>query len=164
MKQRLLNTTLLLMAIVLWGCPYKSSVPLSEATENVNKQMLGRWVPQGMEDKENPEYYLIEQRDTLHYDVAHYLYSDEGKEYSVKNYVGHTTRLENILFMNLQESGTKEYLIYRLDLSDGTMTKYEVTNNIDEQFNDSQKLREFVQKYMRLSFFYNADEVELVRK
>lgn len=164
MKNRVIYPTLILLAVVLWGCPYKSSVPLSDATEYVNKQIFGKWIPRGMEEKANPEYYLIEQRDTLRYDVAHYQYNEEEKGYTTKTYVAHTTRLENILFMNLQESGTKEYLLYRLDVSDGLMTMYEVTNNIDEKFTDSEKLRDFFSKYMRLSFFYNAEEVELIRK
>jgi uncharacterized membrane protein YkgB len=40
---------------------------------------------------------------------------------------------------------------------------YELTDNIDEKFTESQKLKEFVKKNMHLSFFYNKDEKKYVK-
>lgn len=158
-------TSIALMAIVLWGCPYKSQVALDDAKEKVDKELIGKWIPDSQVDKENPEYYTIAMRDSVHYDVDHYQYNEDEKDYALKQYVGHTTRLESILFMNLQESGTREFLIYRLDVFPGVqMNMYEVTNNIDEQFDNSKSMREFFQKYMKLSFFYNTDEAKLIKK
>ncbi|MBI1286792.1 MAG: hypothetical protein GC178_04360 [Flavobacteriales bacterium] len=164
MKRIAAYASILLVAVTLWGCPYKSKVALTDAVEKVDTNLLGKWIPENMLEKESPEYYVLNKRDSLHYDVEHYQYDDENKEYNLKQYVGHTTRLDAILFMNLQESGSKEFLLYRLDVLPGmSMTMYEVTDNIDEQFTDPKQMREFFKKYMNLSFFYNKDSVKLIR-
>ena len=152
------------LSIALWGCPYKSSVPLGEPTEYISKQVLGKWVPKSMENKENPDYYVIEMRDTFNYDVEHFQYNDEEEGYASKTYVCWTTRVNDILFMNVQQSAQREVTLYRLDvMGDDLMVLYEVTNNIDERFEDSATMLEFFKKHMKLSFFYNGDEVELIK-
>lgn len=164
MKRIAAYASILLVAITLWGCPYKSQVALNDPVEKVNTNLIGMWVPETMLTTENPEYYVLGKRDSVHYDVDHYQYDNEQKEYNLKQYIGHTTRLDAILFMNLQESGSKEFLLYRLDVLPGmSMTMYEVTDNIDEKFTDSKQMREFFRKYMKLSFFYNKDSVKLIR-
>jgi hypothetical protein len=66
--------------------------------------------------------------------------------------------------MNMVESGTKEYLMHRIDFVPAGLVLYQVTDNIDEKFDSVEKMRAFFQKNMRLSFFYNKDEVSLVKK
>jgi len=44
------------MAVVLWGCPYKSSVPLSDVTEYVNKQIFGKSGKDEFEIQRSEEY------------------------------------------------------------------------------------------------------------
>ena len=123
------------ISVFLWGCPYKSVVPLSTPTEYVNKQVLGKWIPKSEESKENPEYYLIAKNDTVSYNVEHFQYNQEDSTYSAKSYVCWTTRIENIMFMNVQQHGQKEVTLYRLDvMGDELMILYQVTNNIDERF------------------------------
>lgn len=165
MKKIFTYLSILALAVVLWGCPYRSSVPLSDAQEHINKQVLGEWLPKTELGKASPSYYVIEMLDTLHYDVDHFQYNDNDQEYSVKEYVAWTTRIDNLLFMNVQEHGQKDFIIHRLDvMGDDLMILWQVTGNIDEQFSDSDKMRAFFQKHMKLSFFYNTDEVELIRK
>jgi hypothetical protein len=164
MKRAAVLAYILSLSILFWGCPYKSSIPLNNAVEKVDTNIIGKWVVESMLSNENPEYYVISKRDSMHYDVDHFQFNDDEKGYNVKQYVGHTTRLEAILFMNLQQSGSKEFLLYRLDVMPGiNMTMYEVTDNIDEQFSDSKSMREFFLQHMKLSFFYNKDEVTLVK-
>ena len=152
------------MSVLLWGCPYRSEVPLSEPVEYVNKQIMGKWVPKADESKENPEYYLIAENDTVSYSVEHFQYNQEDSSYTAKSYTCWTTRIENIQFMNVQQAGQKDVTLYRLDvMGDELMVLYQVTNNIDERFTDSQEMAAFFKKYMKLSFFYNGDEVELIK-
>lgn len=165
MKNLLVVATSLALAIVLWGCPYQSSVPLSVASEKVNKQVLGTWIPKHEAGKANPEYYVIGKRDSLHYRIDHFQFNENDTSYSVKEYVAWTTRIENILFMNVQETGKPQHYIHRLDvMGDDLMILYQVTANIDEQFKKSDEMKKFFQKHMKVSFFYNSDEVELIRK
>lgn len=164
MKNLTLLSLLAALSIFLWGCPYKSSVPLSTPSEYVNKQVFGKWIPKSQESKADPEYYLIEMKDTFNYAVEHFLFNEKDSTYEVKSYTSWTTRIDNIMFMNVQQEGQKEVTLYRLDvMGDELMVLFEVTNNIDERFKDSEKMKTFFKKHMNLSFFYNGDEVELIK-
>lgn len=150
--------------MLLWGCPYKSNVALGKAEELVQKRMMGSWVPEIQAKKENPDYYVIEEYDSVRYAIEHVQYNSEESEYTSKNYIGHTTSINGFMFMNMVESGTNEYLLHRIDYVPVGLVLYEVTDNIDEQFDSPEKMQEFFKKNMRLSFFYNKDEVTLVKK
>ena len=164
MRSPLFVLTIALISILLWGCPYKSEIPLGDAIEPVKKEIIGSWIPDNMKGKENPEYYSIEVRDSVHYDVAHFQFNEDEKGYTSKQYVGHSTRIGEKVFLNLQESGQLEFAIHRLDIWEDKLVLFEVTDNIDEQFKDSKAMQAFFEKNMRLSFFYNRDEVTLIRK
>lgn len=156
--------TVSFLAVVLWGCPYKSTVPLAPALEYVNKQALGKWMPETQRLKENPEYYIIEKRDSIRYDVEHFQFNDKEKGYNAKQYVCWSTNIDGYMFMNVQEAGQIEITLHRLDiLGDDIMTLYEVTSNIDEKFDNSEDLYSFFDKYKKLSFFYTAEQVNLIR-
>ena len=152
------------MLILLWGCPYKSNVALGDAIEKTQQRMMGSWVPEDEVAYENPSYYTIDAYDTTRYAIEHFQYNKDEAGYTSKNYVGHTTYLDGLMFMNMVESGTKEYLMHRIDFVPAGLVLYQVTDNIDEKFDSSEKMREFFQKNMRLSFFYNKEEVSLVKK
>lgn len=164
MKNLSLVLMLAAISVLLWGCPYKSFVPLSTPTEYVNKQVIGKWIPKSEESKENPEYYVIAKNDTVSYNVDHFQYNQEDSSYSAKSYVCWSTRIESIMFMNVQKHGEKEVMLYRLDVKgDELMTLYEVTSNIDERFDDSEKMLAFFKTHKNTSFFYNSDEVDLIK-
>ncbi len=152
------------MLILLWGCPYKSPVALGPAVEKVQSEYIGSWVSETDVVSTNPSYYVIAKYDSVRYSIEHSQYNDEEKGYSTKSYVAHTTSIDGFVFMHLVESGTEEFLLHRLVLTPSGMTLFEVTDNIDEQFDSSEKMREFFKQNMRLSFFYNREEVVLVRK
>lgn len=152
------------MLILLWGCPYKSQVALGPAVEKIRSEFIGSWVPETESAKKNPSYYVIAKYDSVRYAIDHSQYNEEEGGYSTKSYVGHTTSIDGFVFMHLVESGTKEFLIHRLELTPLGFKLYEVTDNIDEQFESSEKMLAFFKQNMRLSFFYNKDEVPLIRK
>lgn len=163
--KKLLTFAFLFGAMMLfWGCPYSSLVPLGSAVEKIRPELIGSWVSDGEVNLEHPSYYTIAKYDSVRYEVAHFQFQDESKEYSAKNYIGHTTYLDGLLFMNMVESGTKEYLLHRMDITPTGFKLYEVTDNIDEKFESTADMQAFFKKHMRLSFFYNRDEVNLIRK
>jgi len=150
--------------ILLWGCPYKSVIPLGEAKEKIQKDLIGEFVVEEQMTTEHPSYYTLAAIDSLHYDVRNFEYNVNDSSYEVKSFTGHTTLIDTHLFMNLQEQGKKDYLLYRIQFRGNGFTLYEVTENIDEQFTDAEKMREFFNKHKDLSFFYNKDEKFLVRR
>jgi hypothetical protein len=164
LKKTALFTLALGILILLWGCPYKSHVAVGDAIEKTQQQMMGFWVPEGEVTSENPSYYVIEAYDSTHYAIEHFQFNKDEDGYTSKNYVAHTTYIDGLMFMNMVESGTKEYLMHRIDFVPAGLVLYQVTDNIDEKFDSVEKMRAFFQKNMRLSFFYNKDEVSLVKK
>ncbi|MFT5902485.1 MAG: hypothetical protein ACI9LA_001700 [Bacteroidia bacterium] len=150
--------------LMFWGCPYSSIVPLSKPVELIMPELIGSWVPENEAKSEFPSYYSIEKYDTVRYAIAHFQYNKDDEAYSSKDYVGHTTYLEGILFMNLVGSGSKEYLIHRIDLIPGGFKLFEVTENIDEKFESTEEMRKFFIENMKSSFFYTKDEVTLLKK
>lgn len=152
------------IVILLWGCPYKSAIPLDEPKEKIQNELIGKFVVEAQLATENPTYYTLEEIDSVHYDVKSFEYNNNDSAYEVKAYSGHTTLLGTHLFMNLQEDGKKDYLLYRLQLNGRGFVMYEVTENIDEQFTDGKKMREFFDKHKNLSFFYNKEDVSLVKQ
>lgn len=157
--------TIAVLTVILTGCPYKSSVPLDVAKEKINPQVLGAWLPKTELGKPNPAYYVIEMRDSLHYDIDHFQYNEKEEDYTLKEYISWSTRINNLNFMNVQGSGEKDIYLHRLDvMGDDLMILFQVTSNIDEQFEKPEDLKKFVKKHSALSFFYNKDEVKLIRK
>ena len=164
MKKILPVILLVPILILLWGCPYKSEIPLDDAKEKIQKDLIGEFVVESQLNTAHPSYYRLAVLDSLHYDVQNFEYNVNDSTYEVKSFTGHTTLLGTHLFMNLQEQGKKDYLLYRIQFRGNGFTLYEVSENIDEQFTDASKMREFFEQYKNLSFFYNKDEVLLVRR
>lgn len=149
---------------MFWGCPYSSTVLLGEPIELVKPELIGKWVVVDELSDENPSYYLVSEIDTVRYAVSHYQYSKENSDYTVDDYQFHTTQMGDIMFLNMMIDGNKDYTFYRLDLKRGEATLFEVTDNIDEKFESSEKMKAFFMKNKNSSFFYNRDEVLLLKK
>jgi hypothetical protein len=164
LKKMLFLTGLFAGLMMLWGCPYKSVVPLAPPVELIRAEYIGSWVPENEIHSEHPAYYTISKFDSVRFAIEHFRYNEDDKEYTIKNYIGHTTSLDGLVFLNMQESGTKEYLLHRIDLVPSGLKLFEVTDNIDEKFESSDEMEAFFRQNMKLSFFYTKDEVSLVRK
>lgn len=164
MKKTALFALTCAMLILLWGCPYRSLVALGPAVEKIRSEYIGSWIPESEAKEVKPSYYVIGKNDSVHYTIDEFQFNKETDDYNVTSYTGHTTSMDGFVFMQMLESGTGDYLMQRLELTPSGMTIYEVTDNIDERFDSSEKLRAFFKQNMHLSFFYNKDEVKLVRK
>jgi len=162
--KNLLNATLFLsLLILLTACPYESTVPITESDQKIDDRLLGKWYKEGEMNNEYPEeYYEIKALGDRLLEVNKYERKQDStyREYS---YISHLSVLQGengkkYHFLNMKKDG--KYYLHRIDLQPGRFTLYEVTDNIDEKFNDSNALKNFVKQYMHLSFFYNKDEKE----
>ena len=152
--------SLAVIACILTGCPYTSTVPIDKPNVKVNKKLTGKWVKTSDLSNENPEYYEIKKYDKYRYEIIKNTYNSNDSIYKQESYITHITEIDNNSFLNMQKGGTGEYFLHKIDLVDKEFTLYEITNNIDEKFSSSEPLREFVKKNMNLSFFYNQEEVK----
>lgn len=145
------------MAFIFTACPYSSTVPLSQATENVDPVIYGKWLKVD-EYSDFPKYYDFSKIDGKKFLVEQYEYNSTDSAYtSSGTYTAHFTTIGNLRFANMLQDGT--YYFYKMDFSTpGEFQLFEVTDNIDETFENSTALHSFFKAQMNLSFFYNKDE------
>lgn len=147
--------------ILLTACPYESSVPIAEAIEGIDNRFVGKWIKEGEQNEEYPdEFYLIQALGDRLYEVVKNDLDNQDSTYRTETYISHLTTLkksgEDYLFLNMKKDG--KYYLHKIDLSEDSFVLFEVTDNIDEKFSNSEELKSFVEKNMDLSFFYNKDE------
>ncbi|MDF1548757.1 MAG: hypothetical protein P1P88_13115 [Bacteroidales bacterium] len=164
MKKNLLSLSVLAIAVlILTACPYASKVPIDVAGVKIQKELLGKWVKAGDQEKENPEYFVISPIGDVKYNIVKNEYNTYDSAYKQTIYISHISKVDNLSFMNMQQDGKGDYYLYKIDLGSDEFTLFELTDNIDEKFNTSEELKAFVQKNMNLSFFYNKDEERYIK-
>jgi len=158
-------STLLVFLFMLTACPYKSEVPIDEASIKVDKKLIGKWIDASTAADDNPKFYDIQKLDKVKYTIIENRFSTTDKEYSQTSYTSHISKIEETLFLNMQEEGKEEFYLYKLELTgDKEFKLYELTDNIDEKFNTSEELNAFIKQHKDLSFFYNKDESKFFKK
>ncbi|MCF6239958.1 MAG: hypothetical protein L3J74_01285 [Bacteroidales bacterium] len=163
MKTKVVLLSLLAAVLVLTACPYQSSVPISEANQKLDKKLMGKWIKESDMEAENPEYFEIQPVDKYKFNIVKFEYQTSDSSYKETKYLTHITKIDNNVFLNMQENGAGDYFLHKVDLQGDKFILYELTDNIDEKFNTSAELYDFVKKYMNLSFFYNKDETTYIR-
>ncbi len=165
MKTKLFSLSILATVLVLLtACPYESEVPIDDPVIKIDKSILGIWAQPTEIEKENHKFYDIQKNEKFKYNIIDNEYNTSDSAYTQTKYIAHLSKVGNMMFMNMQKDGEGNYYIYRIDITDDGFTLFEVTNNIDEKFTSSKELKEFVKKYMSLSFFYNKDEKKYVKE
>lgn len=149
----------ILSMLFLTGCPYQSRVPIDDPSIEVDKKFLGSWVSEENSENEQPDFYEFIGMDKYRYEVVEHTLSTEDSSYSQKYYLSHFSRIDDIHFLNMRD-GEGNYFLYKLEWQNPgkSFVMYEVTDNIDEQFENSEDLKAFVKQHMNLSFFYNKEE------
>jgi hypothetical protein len=146
------------LIFIMTACPYSSTVPIDNPTIKVSDRLLGKWT-ENSEFNDNPDYFIFRIKDELRYILEEYAYDSEVETYTKNNeYVGHVTILGNMEFFNLWKEDEGKYYFYRLEyLNTDEFIMHEVTDNITEEFYNSNELKAFFNKNKDLSFFYNRD-------
>ena len=155
MKTRIYISILFLFSFMLMGCPYESEVPIDQPQVKVDKNLIGKWVVQN-DDNKQPDYLEITKADEMKYQID--LYSWENDHYNMERYYSFISILGDQNFMNVQSEGETKYGLYKYLLESKSLTVIEVTDNIDEKFENSKELKAFIKENMNLSFLYNKDE------
>lgn len=152
------------LLLLLTACPYESKVPITKANKAINKTLLGNWYTDGEMDKEYPkEYHKIKAENDNTYRITHLEFDSEDSTYKERIYISHLSYLKDkngkkYSFLNMKKKDNKYYL-YRIKLNAEQFVLYELTDNIDEEFDTNEELKNFVKQNMHVSFFYNKDEV-----
>lgn len=149
---------LVALAVIFWGCPYQSAVPIDESGAKVPKSLYGKWLKKADLTEENATYYMIEKADNNRFKIVKNEYSSSDEKYNQTNYSGHISKVNDSDFMNIIEEGGTDYYLYKVVwIADNQLKMYEVTDNITEKFTSSADLKAYIAKYMSISFFFNKD-------
>ncbi len=144
--------------LMLMGCPYSSTVALSEAETKVPAFLLGTWELSGSESggdkieiKKDTDYVMAITKTTT------------GEYGSTDSYTGYVSMVNNVMFLNLAEKSEYDtdysYYLYKVEKqSDNKVILYSVTANIRETFDSSEKLKAFVASNMQNSYFFDSGE------
>jgi hypothetical protein len=145
----------LVMLLMLAGCPYKSDFALDTKGKKVNPALLGKWEPKsGFK-----ESYNVTQTSDFTYRIVKM--HEDKKDSSV--YSAYLVDLDGDQFLNLQQQGEmadKGFYFYKVELntSGSKVTLWPVTENISEKFATAEEMRAFFKKYKGLSFFYDKQQ------
>ncbi len=142
---------LIALAILFSGCPYSSTIPLSEATAKIPDSFIGTW------ERMDSEGDKVEVKRTGPNTMDVIQPNSEGEP---TIYHAHFTEIGRSTFMNLKEDGEySNYLLYKLEKEgDFKIKLVEVTPYIRETFETSADLRKFVEQNMQHSFFFTNEE------
>ena len=135
MCKKHLLVALLPLLFLLTACPYQSKIPLDEPTQKINPTFIGKWVEN---NEENPTFFVVTDAGSNQYKIVENVYDESKKAYyEEENTVGHFTQIGNVMFLNSKRSN--KYFFYKIELSADakTLSLFEVTNNITENFDNS---------------------------
>jgi hypothetical protein len=164
MKTKIASALMFAVMIIITACPYSSTVPIDQPAIKINRNLTGKWIKSSDISAAKPSFYDIKSLSDMKYTIVNNEYSTYDSTYTQTNYVAYESKIEDISFLNMQKDGTGDYYLYKFELAGDELTLFEVTDNIREKFNTPQELKTFIQKNMRLSFFYNKDEVKYIRE
>lgn len=171
MKTRPGLALILIMIVTLFtACPYSSPVPIDKPNVKVDKKLLGRWYIDESTMSTLPKIYEFKKESEFTYKILVYDSESDIEEGTPTLFTGHFTQIEDYTFLNMKPDEPDmfiedAYYIVRLDIAENKkeFILYEVTENIDEKFEKQEEFYEFVKTNMRLSFFYDNDDVKYTR-
>lgn len=153
------------LVLALAGCPYESSVPISEASIKPPKNLFGKWMEPTEIEKNNPTHYQIEKKDKYHVLVSLNEYNTTDEKWDTTIYEAFLSEVDDNEYVNLKEVGASKYLLYKIVWNtDDEFTLHEVTNNIKEEFTSPGELKSFISEHQHLSFFFNKDATTYIKR
>ena len=146
---------MVVIAIMLGGCPYKSDIALDTTGKKINPALLGKWELRSS----TSNTYTISKDNDFTYRILKS--STSSKDTSV--YKAYIVDVDGDSFLNLWEdnqSSEKAYYFYKVELNPATtkVTLAPVTENITEKFKTGEEMKAFFKKYKGLSFFFDKSQ------
>jgi len=167
MKKLIYTLSIVTLSFLFMGCPYKTKVSIeSDPSEAVKSSYLGSY-----EKKGSTTYrYVVSKKSANLYQIEEVKNSDDKV---TSTYEGYTTTIKGTPFLVTRKTKTEsdwyeedDYYIYKVNAnSSGTIVKlYEVTDNIDEEFESAAELKAYIAKYKDLSFFYEKSTLKYYKE
>ncbi len=147
-------------SIFLTACPYESAVPVSSPTVKYPVSLLGKWELKNSSD----DLFLITKKDEFSFVVTKTKKQPKADD-APEVFEAFLSDVAGVTFLNITEkedqlSGPGKFYLYKIVISQNEteITLSEVSENIDEQFDNSAALKSFIEKNMQHSFFFTKDD------
>jgi hypothetical protein len=157
---------LVVIVVLLSGCPFSSSVPIDEGTVKVSSELVGKWVSTGDKESENATYFIVTKDDKFHATAKKMEFSSSDSSYSETIYHLTFSDVNGETFMNALEDEGTTYNLYKFKFDEkaGEIYTSEVTDYIKETFSTSAELKDFIAKNKSNSYFFTNTNETYVRK
>ncbi len=153
MNKLMQSGILILCCLLLYGCPYQSTVPITTPSIPVDERLLGQWAS----DAQSYNEFYVSKIDNFHYKVLQQAITGQTSVFKA-----HLSEIRGVSFLNLYSDSTQTYYLYRINLNapEGRLTLLNISERIGDQFNSSASLRQFVEKNMNQKSFYDSEGPE----
>ena len=160
MKKLLYSILILSGSVLFMGCPYSSNVAIdSKPMQKVDESLTGSW-----EQRNSTDYtYKITKEDDYNLSIDKITKSSND----VTSYRAFISVVNGDKYLNVceKESTSPSYYFYKIEKgeTESMLKLLPVTENIDEVFNKSEDLKAFIEKYSKLSFFFDKEEETYIK-
>lgn len=150
------------LIVFMTACPFEAPFPIDQPSVRYSTSMLGRWIAENELESETPSYYEISEIDSYSFTVEEYTYESEEENYSIDEYSAHLSVVGDYKFLNVYDNDMETWYFYRMDWDDpDQFSLFAVTDYIDEEFDSSEEMKIYFEKYADLSFFYQSADTYL---
>ena len=155
MKKLLQYSLVVFICMVLWGCPYESSIALDEPTVKLDAQLLGKWC--SVSDKKCTDMATISMLDDYRYKIE----TGSIKTKNYETYVAWISIIDGYTYLNLQNNINNQVKYNFLLVTELTRNRliYKTIKEADKTpFANSAELRRWVSdNSMNIGFYEDGD-------
>ncbi len=156
---------LFLSMILLQACPYESTFPLTGKDIMFPSEYLGTWYEKdGNEGVLEYKKFVFRELD----DMSIYLDEmelNDNDEWETTTYECHISYVGESRFVNVKTTDKTSdgvFYLYNVEMEDDQMMVRGITTNITKEFENSDSLYQYVEKYKHLDFFYSEEDTKVL--
>ncbi|MBS1772109.1 MAG: hypothetical protein JST82_04570 [Bacteroidetes bacterium] len=157
MKKIMQYGVVLCTCILLWGCPYESTVPIDQPSVKIDTRLLGKW--KSKSDKNNNAFVFTKL------DEYRYKLTPIDKKTEPSTYTVWISNVNGFNFLNMQEDQTGKFTFIVPDNITTKSFTYKVISDANKTpFTNSEELKNWITyNMMNLSFFEEGDTLVRIK-
>ncbi len=144
------------LAIVLWGCPYKSDVGIDDGpSKKIDKSVLGTWHKAGY--PEDSTELIFTKATAKQYVLTAFIKS--GEDYEHHQYTAWYSTIKKWQLLSLYDTDSKKYSFGEIEVANKQLNLKLLSDDItSRQFTTTASMREFIDSiYTANSVLYDKD-------
>ena len=155
---------LLFMAmLLLQACPYESSFPITKKDVLFPAEYLGTWYEKdGNNGVLDYKKFIFRKRDdkTIYLDEMEL---NDNDKWEKTTYECHISYVGDSRFVNVKTTDDTDdgvYYLYNVEMVEDQMEIRGLSTNLKQDFENSDSLYAYIEKYKHLDFFYSIEDTK----